>query len=79
MSTTRFSVSINKELHGFLDGSRGLRQGSLLSPYFFVLVMEVFSRMMGRLGRDQNFKYHWRYEREQLTHLCFSDDLMIFF
>jgi hypothetical protein len=34
---------------------------------------------MGWLGRRQNFKYHWRYERDQLTNMCLANDLMIFY
>ena len=48
ISTTKFSVSINGELQGFFDGSRGLRQGGL-SPYLFVLVIEVLLGFLGQM------------------------------
>jgi hypothetical protein len=77
ISTTRFSVSINGDLQGFFDGSRGLRQGGL-SPYLFVLVMEVLLGFLGQMARHFDFRFHLHCEREEIAHLCFIDDLMIF-
>lgn len=41
-----FSVSMDGGLEGFLEGERGLRQGNPFSPYFFVITMNVFYRML---------------------------------
>jgi hypothetical protein len=49
-----------------------------MSPYLFVLVMEVLSGLMGNLVQNNDFKLHWHCERMHLTDLCFADDLMTF-
>lgn len=79
ISTTRFSVSINGELCGYFKGTRGMRQGDPLSPYLFVLAMEVFSQMLYKEFDSDQIGYHPTAINPQVTHLAFADDIMIFF
>jgi len=75
----RFSIAINGTLVGFFKGAKGLRQGHPLSPYLFVIAMEVFTKLMEAHTRPgTGFQYHPRCSRLNLTHLCFADDLLLF-
>ena len=48
LSTVRFSILNNGSPCGFFGSSKGLRQGDLLSPLLFVLVMEALGRMLDK-------------------------------
>lgn len=79
ITTTRFSVCINGELCGYFKGTKGLRQGDPLSPYLFVLAVEVFSQMLNRDYQIQKIGYHPMASDPHVSHLAFADDIMIFF
>ncbi|KAL0449026.1 UNVERIFIED_CONTAM: hypothetical protein Slati_1459000 [Sesamum latifolium] len=60
-------------------GARGLRQGDPMSPYLFVLVMEVLNLILQQIiEQDGGFTYHWRCEALHLFQLGFADDLLLF-
>ncbi|KAK3189472.1 hypothetical protein Dsin_029033 [Dipteronia sinensis] len=78
LTTPKFSISINEELAGFFSEKRGLRQGDPMSPYLFVIAMEVLSKIMAKRIEDSpSFKFHWRCDKIKLSHICFSDDLIM--
>ena len=73
-----FSISINCGLAGYFKGDRGVRQGDHLSLIFFVISMNVLSRWLDVVAVRGVFSYHPKFKRIGLTHLCFTDDLLIF-
>ena len=45
-SIASFFVLVNGSPLGFFQSSRGLRQGDLLFPYLFVMIMEALSCLL---------------------------------
>ena len=82
ISTTKFSVLVNGVPVGFFPSSRGLHQGDPLSPYLFVMGMEVLSVLIRRAveGGFISGCSIWRGRRQtiNISHLLFADDIVVF-
>ncbi|KAL0285152.1 UNVERIFIED_CONTAM: Retrovirus-related Pol polyprotein from type-2 retrotransposable element R2DM [Sesamum radiatum] len=79
VTTAMFSISLNGCLHGFFAGARGLRQGDPVSPYLFVIVMEILHVLLKlRIQSEEEFRYHWKCSELGIINLCFADDVLIF-
>ncbi|RVW79808.1 LINE-1 retrotransposable element ORF2 protein [Vitis vinifera] len=66
----------------FLSSSKGLRQGDPLSPYLFIMGMEVLSVLISR-AVEGGFIYGCRIWKGRgqpvnITHLLFADDTIVF-
>ncbi|KAK4384411.1 hypothetical protein Sango_3063500 [Sesamum angolense] len=78
VTSAHYSVVVNGGVHGFFAGARGLRQGDPISPYLFVLVMEVLQMILQQfIDQDGQFLYHWRCTELKLFQLSFADDLLL--
>ncbi|XP_059591088.1 putative ribonuclease H protein At1g65750 isoform X2 [Vitis vinifera] len=82
ISIVKYSVLVNGVPAGFFSSTKGLRQGDPLSPYLFIMGMEVLSVLITR-AIEGGFIHGcriWR-GREQavnITHLLFADDTIVF-
>ncbi|KAI8563745.1 hypothetical protein RHMOL_Rhmol03G0132800 [Rhododendron molle] len=79
VTTVSYSVTANgKERFSFLP-QRGLRQGDPLSPYLFLLVIDVLSATI-RSGARNNLFFGIIMKRgcPLLSHLLFADDALLF-
>lgn len=79
VSSAMISVKVNGSLEGFFESKSGLRQGDPLSPFLFVIGMEVLTAYLSHdLENDPNFTFHWHTQEIKLSHLAFADDLLLF-
>lgn len=78
ISTPWFSISFNGSLATFFKGAKGLCPGDPLSPYLFVLTMEVFTQLIDRAANEGKLGYHPKCKKVNITHLIFANDLMVF-
>ena len=77
ISTAAFSVSVNGSLEGFFTSARGIRQGCSLSPYLYVILSNVLSKLLNEAAEADEFAYHPQCQGVQLTHLSFADDILV--
>lgn len=79
ITTASFTVAINGSSGGHFRNTKGLRQGDPLSPYLFVLSMEVLSQLLHSRFQAGEIHYHPQTSLLHISHLMFADDIMIFF
>ena len=78
----RFLVLVNGSLERFFGSSRGLRQGDPLSPILFLLIMEVLSILLKKIGESNLINgFHVGAVNSvgvRISHLLFADDIILF-
>lgn len=79
VSSSNIKMLLNGSPFGQIPLERGIRQGDPLSPFLFVLFLELLSRMLLKLEADgdiQGIKLNRL--APSITHLLFADDILIF-
>uniref|UniRef100_A0A5B7BI34 Reverse transcriptase domain-containing protein n=1 Tax=Davidia involucrata TaxID=16924 RepID=A0A5B7BI34_DAVIN len=83
ISMVSMSVLVNGSLIGFFGTSRDLRQGDLLSPFLFVVIMEALSKMLAKAvegGLLGGFNVsNGLGGNSVINHLLFADDTLMFY
>ena len=82
ISTAKFSVLVNRFPTVFFRSTRGLRQEDPLSPYLFVMRMEVLSILLRRAmvgGFISGCRFRGREGTNfSISHLLYADDTIVF-
>ena len=82
ISTAKYSIMVNRVPGSFFSSSKGLRQGDPLSPYLFVMGMEVLSVLIRRV-MEGGFISGCKIQRGRgravhVAYLLFADDTIVF-
>lgn len=72
-----FSININGTLQGFFKSSRGLGLGDPMSPYLFILGMDILANILKEKAENPNFSYHWRTHKTKTLSIAFADDILL--
>ena len=78
VSSACFAVLVNGSPSDFFNASRGIRQGCLLPPLLFILIIESLSRIIlnaHMAGRITGYKCT---PDLSITHLLFVNDVVLF-
>lgn len=79
VSTVDFVVQANGEARANVLPQRGLRQGDPLSPYLFLLVKDVLSRLIQKeINNHQLAGMKINRHCPTLSHILFADDALLF-
>lgn len=79
VSSVKFIYQVNGSRSRVVLPGRGWRQGHPLSPYLFILLFDIFSRMISRASSMGNIKgVRLAPNTHFLTHLFFADDAILF-
>ena len=79
VKTVTYSILVNGEPKGFIQPSRGIRQGDPLSPFLFLLCTEGLNGLIKHVEMNGDIHgFSLCRSGPKLTHLLFADDSLLF-
>jgi len=80
VTTVSYSVIVSDEVYGFFKPTRGIRQGDPLSPYLFLICMEVLTRVLrkAQMTKKSSIGFKITPKAETIPCLLFADDSLLF-
>lgn len=76
ISSPRFACFVNGSTSRWFSARRGIRQGDPLSPFLFLMVMQVFSSLMNK-AVDNGQITPFSCADFKISHSLFADDVMV--
>ncbi|KAL5546790.1 hypothetical protein UlMin_006477 [Ulmus minor] len=77
-TTVRMTLILNGSPFNSFKPKRGIRQGDPISPYLFILCMEVLSRLINRKAEEGLLKgFRLSRRTPAINHLFFADNVFL--
>ncbi|GLU05332.1 hypothetical protein SLE2022_224360 [Rubroshorea leprosula] len=79
VTTVSYTVGINGSQTPLFVPQKGLRQGDPLSPYLYLFIFDILSRLLTAATAEKRMTgYKIRRRSPAISHLLFADDSLIF-
>ncbi|WOL01302.1 hypothetical protein Cni_G10018 [Canna indica] len=76
LESARFSCCVNGMNSNKFASCKGVRQGDPISPYIFIIMQELLSKILNEYVDNGHIK-GFKYRGVKISHLSFADDLLI--
>lgn len=79
MSSVKLKMLLNGSCYGSIPMERGIQQGDPISPFLFVIFLELIFRMLAKLKNDGDIQgIKIGRTAPPISHLFFTNDIFIF-
>lgn len=80
VTSSSYTLLLNGQIASQIATFRGLKKGDPLSPYLFIICMNVLSCLLSKAERNGDLQgIQFARRGPNISHLMYVDDLMVFF